>query len=128
MTHRIPTERSFGLSVGVVFLGLATVLWWRGNTSVAPGLFAVGAFLVAGALIAPSVLRVPNRLWWRFAQVLGWVNARVLLTLFFAVVLTPLGLAMRALGRNPLRAARAETNWSAYAARRRDPKHYDHSF
>lgn len=89
---------------------------------------AAGALLVMGALVAPARLRVPNRVWWRFAQALGWVNARILLFLVFAFVLTPMGTVMRALGRSPLRDAAVGTNWSPYTARRRDAKHYDHPY
>lgn len=87
-----------------------------------------GGVLVVAALVAPPLLRAPNRIWWRFAQALGWVNARILLSLLFALVLTPMGIVMRALGRSPLRDAAAGTNWSPYTARRRDVKHYEHPY
>jgi len=35
---------------------------------------------------------------------------------------------MRMCGRNPLRGSGAATNWSAYPARRRDRRHYEHLF
>lgn len=128
MAARLPTERSFGLSVGCVCLAAAALAWWRAHPTFSLILLVVGALLVGFGLAAPSALRVPNRVWWRFAQALGWMNARVLLTLFFAVVLTPVGVTMRMFGRNPLRGLRAQTNWRPYAARRRDPRHYEHLF
>lgn len=128
MVHKAPTERSFGLSVGTACVLFAGLGWWRGR-EIAPTVLAfVGVALVAAGLLAPAALRVPSRLWWRFASVLGWINARVLLTLFFFVVLTPAGLIMRAIGRDPFRAGPAGTNWSAYAARRREPSRYKHLF
>lgn len=94
----------------------------------AAALVAVAIGLVAAAFVAPVTLRTPNRIWWRLAQALGWVNVRVLLTLFFIVVMTPTGLLMRLFCRSPLRAPHASTNWSDYAVRRRDPSHYEHMF
>ena len=88
----------------------------------------VGTLLIVLALLAPFALRIPNRIWWRVAQAIGWVNARVLLTLFFAVVLTPAGAVMRLIGHNPLRALQANSNWGPYPARRADPKHYDRMY
>ena len=82
-------------------------------------LLVTGTLLIGFGLVAPLVLRVPNRLWWRVAQAVGWVNTRVLLTLFFAIVLTPVGVTMRLFGRNPLRGAGVQTNWTPYPARRR---------
>ncbi len=123
-----PTERSFGLGVGTVSALVGAVLWWRGSPAVGPVLGVLGAALVILAAIAPAALRVPNRVWWRFAQALGWVNTRVLLTLFFGVVLTPVGGAMRLFGRNPLRGPVGPTNWGPYPARHANPKHYEHLY
>jgi hypothetical protein len=35
---------------------------------------------------------------------------------------------MRLFGRSPLRAVRADTNWSVYDERRRDSRHYEHLY
>ena len=128
MTHQPPGERAFGLSVGSVLLGLAALAWWRARPAVAGVLLVVGLLLVGFGRLYPSALRVPNRLWWRFAQALGWFNARVILTVFFAVVLTPVGVVMRLAGRNPLRPSRSGSNWTPYPARRADPRHYERLF
>ena len=128
MKAKLPTERSFGSSIGGACVAAAALAWWRGHSTIGSMLFVLGTLLIGLGLSAPAALRVPNRYWWRFAQVLGWVNARVLLTLFFAVVLTPVGVVMRLFGRNPLRAPDADTNWRPYPARRADPKHYEHLF
>ncbi len=124
-SHRLPSERSFGLSVGSVCIAFGLLAWWRGHTVVAPVLVGSGTLLVLVGLVAPSALRTLNRVWWRFAQTLGWVNARVILTAFFVLVVTPAGVIMRLLGQNPLRGAAASSNWGPYPARRRDPKHYE---
>ncbi len=128
MNAPIPSERTFGLSVGGVCLALAGVLAWRGY-SAAPVVFGVvGALLVCFGATYPPALRMPNRIWWRFAQALGWFNTRVILTAFFALVLTPAGILMRLVGRNPLRPTTTGTNWTPYPARRADPRHYEHLF
>ena len=128
MHTQVPTERSFGLGVGGVCIGLAALFWWRGYPTVGLVLLVTGTLLVGFGLVAPSALRVPNRVWWRVAQVVGWVNTRILLTAFFAVVLTPVGVVMRLFGRNPLRGAGVRTNWTSYPARRRDSRHYEHLY
>lgn len=128
MTHHIPGERTFGLSVGGVCLVIAAVLAWRGYYSAPVVLGVVGALLVLFGAVYPPALRLPNRIWWRFAQALGWFNARVILTVFFAIVLTPVGLLMRLAGRNPLRPSISDTNWTPYPARRADTRHYEHLF
>ena len=123
-----PTERAFGLSVGSVLLGFAALAWWRARPTIAGVLLVVGILLVGFGGVYPSALRVPSRVWWRFAQALGWFNARLILTVFFAVVLTPVGVVMRMVGRNPLRPSRGVSNWTPYPARRADPRHYERLF
>jgi hypothetical protein len=123
-----PTERSFGLSVGTVCILAGGLSWWRGHIAAAVALTAIGLVLVVGGLLAPGALRGPNRVWWRFAQALGWVNARILLSAFFFLVLTPIGLLMRALGRNPLSRIAGRSGWSTYSVRRANPKHYEQMF
>ena len=125
---RIPSERSFGLSVGPATIGLGALLAWRGHPQGAAVAGAIGVLLVLGALVSPAALRVPNRIWWRFATTLGWINSRILLTVFFFIVLTPAGWVMRLVGRNPLRPARRDSNWIGYNERRREPQHYEHLY
>lgn len=126
--NRVPSERSFGLSVGGVIAAIGAVSWWRAHAVVGPTLLATGTLLVVLGLVAPGLLRIPNRIWWRFAQVLGWINSRVLLTAFFVLVLTPVGIVMRLLGRNPLRTSASTTTWLRVDATRRGPRHYERMF
>jgi Saxitoxin biosynthesis operon protein SxtJ len=123
-----PSNRSFGLTVGVVCAAAGMFRLWRGQEVSGSVLAAIGGVLIAAGLVAPTTLRVANRVWMRIAHVLGWINSRVLLTAFFFLVLTPAGVIMRLFGRSPLQARAASTNWSAYSLRRRDPKHYERMF
>lgn len=122
-------ERSFGLSVGGVLCAMALLLAWRGRLLRAEALGAIGGVLVVLGVIAPSLLRGPSILWWRFSRALGHVNARVILTLFYAVIITPVGLLWRLTGRDPLGRRRDRWGgWSTYPERYRDPKHYTRMF
>jgi hypothetical protein len=128
MNKPAPSERSFGVSVGSVLLVLGAIASWRHRQTTATTLLAIGGVLLVFGLLAPVALRIPNRIWWRFAQTLGWVNSRILLTLFFAIVLTPIGVVMRLTGHDPLRSGGHDSNWRPYPERHRDPKHFEHLF
>jgi hypothetical protein len=123
LTETVPTGprewRKFGLLFTAVFLFVATYLLWKGKPLWWAGVVCAGVFGGAG-LLFPSVLRLPHKLWMQFAGILGWVNTRVLLSLFFFVVLTPVGLIMRLFGRDPL-AQRMSKEIATYWEKREGP-------
>jgi hypothetical protein len=125
--HQRPNfkERSFGVSVGGFLLLLAAVLWWRQRITNAEILGGIGAALVVLGLTVPRLLYYPSAVWWKFAMILGYVNARVILTIAFLVVLTPLALIWRLIGRDPLAIKKQHwPGWSPYPARYRDKDHF----
>jgi saxitoxin biosynthesis operon SxtJ-like protein len=122
-------ERSFGLSVGLVLCGIAGLLLWRHRVGRAEVIGGIGALLAGCGLIRPALLRWPSAVWWRFSKALGYVNARVLLTVVFVVLLTPVSIVWRLIGKDPLaRKRRPGTGWSPYPERYRDRKHYQRMF
>ena len=119
------SERSFGLSVGGVLLLIAAAAAWRHRPLLSQITGAAGAALVAGGLLAPRLLAPLNAVWWRLAHVLGYVNARIILTAAFALVLTPIGIAWRLIGRDPLSRRRERwAGWTDYPGRYADREHY----
>jgi len=122
-------ERSFGISVGTVLLLIAAFMIWRGRITAAGITGGIGAFLLVFGLTYPPLLKYPSKAWWAMAGVLGYVNARVILTVAFLIVLTPIGLLWRALGRDPLHRKRANfAGWSSYPARYRDRNHFNRMY
>jgi saxitoxin biosynthesis operon SxtJ-like protein len=118
-------ERAFGRSVGAVLVLIGSYQLYRGR-SAAMVTLPLGIALALAGTFAPALLRVPSRWWWRLSHALGWVNSRVLLSLFFFGVLTPVGLFFRSIGRDPLQRRKRATTWSAYGER--PPNHYEHLF
>jgi hypothetical protein len=54
-------------------------------------------------MVAPQVFRPLVPLWFGLGHMLGAVSSRVLMFLVFALVVTPIGLLRRALGKDSLR-------------------------
>lgn len=118
-------ERSFGLSVGGVLLLMAAVSFWRGGLRTAQVVGAIGAMLMVLGHFAPRQLKWPSAIWWRFAMILGYVNARIILTVIFVVILTPMGLVWRLIGRDPLARGRQRwPGWIQHPARYQNTDHY----
>lgn len=115
--------RSFGVTVGIVCLLITLLIAWRGNWAIGwlPSLLAaIGSALVFGGLFVPLVLKPLHVAWMTLALVLGYVMTRVLLTAVFYLVVTPTGLVIRLLGKDPLQ-RRIDPEASTYWI----PKSYD---
>jgi hypothetical protein len=124
----VAKERSFGLAVGAVF-GLFGAWWlFRGKfVAAAPYVLGAGIALILLGATAPRLLATPFRLWMGLAEGLSFVMTRVILSIVFFCVVTPIGLVRRLLGADPLRrrAGRGESYWEAYPARQRETRHYE---
>ena len=118
-------ERSFGVSVGGVLVAIALLLLWRRRITRAEILGGIGAVLLVLGLIAPPLLKYPSKYWWKFSLAFGRVMAKFWLTLLFLIVLTPVNLLWRLMGRDPLARRRDKwPGWSPYPERYRNHKHY----
>lgn len=58
-------------------------------------------FLIPSCTI-PSSLKPVYAIWIKLGLILGWVNSRIILGLFFFIVLLPVGLVFRLMGRDSL--------------------------
>ena len=125
----VDRDRQFGLVVGTVLLLAAAYFGWQDRTTAMRALATVGLVLVLLGYLQPRWLKYPSAAWWKLAMVLGYVNARIILTLIFSLVLVPLGVVWRLVGRDPLTRRRASwPGWSPYPPRYRDRTHYTRMF
>ncbi len=120
------TERAFGMTVGTACLLVAGLLWWRGHQAWVPWAGGMGIALLLGGLLCPASLRGPRLVWERLANVLGWLNARIILSAVFLGIVTPVGWCLRRIGWDPLRRRRAATDsaWTPCPERHQDPEHF----
>ena len=90
----------------VVACVLALLAGWnahRERETVALVLGSASALLVVVGFLSPVASRAFYRVWMRLARLLGWVNSRILLSLIFYGVITPMGIVQRLIGRDALR-------------------------
>ena len=125
-----PVLRKFGLSVGGVFLAFAALSWWRGHV-IAPAIMGtLGVPLVVLAVLVPTLLGPIERRWMAMAGVLGRINARVILTVLYYAVITPVGW-LRRRSDDPLDRAMRDGRPSNWVQRERlpvDPARYRQQF
>ncbi len=107
------SDRSFGLTSAGFFLLLG--VWpLLHQAPIRRWALAAAAAFLAVSLGRPAVLGPLNRLWLGLGLLLQRIVSPVVLGFLFFLVVTPIGLLMRRLGKNPLRVGfdpRARTYW-----------------
>ena len=123
--------RRFAVILGLLLGLLGGGSWWRGHLLRAELLWGAGVAVVACAFaLIPVWLRL-FRLWMKLADGLSWVTTRLILALFFYVVMTPYGLLSRWLREDPLDLAWKDgrpSYWIDVPEGERTPERYENMF
>jgi hypothetical protein len=112
------SNRAFGWTFVAVFTFVG--LWPLGsNGAMRWWAVIVAALVMIATLAMPALLTIPNRIWLRFGLLLHRVVSPIALGLMFYIVITPVGLLMRAMGKDLLCLRRGDPSGSYWI--RRDP-------
>ena len=99
-----PGLRRFGIVTGAMFAGLFGLLFpWLLDRAVPLWPWIVFAVLAIAGLLTPRYLRPVYMGWMHAALWLSRFTTPVVLSAAFFLVVTPIGLVMRAVGRDPMR-------------------------
>lgn len=93
--------KRFGLMMGVILFALAVYLFWKEKSSY-PYFAAVGAVFTGVGLFQPKLLRPVYQGWMTIAVIMGFVMTRVILTVLFFGLFTPIALLARLFGKDLL--------------------------
>ena len=107
------SDRSFGvvITIALTVVGLfplrngEPIRWWS---------LAVAGMILVVTLVRAELLAPFNRVWFRFGLFLHRIVNPVIMAVIYFAVVTPTGLIMRAVGKDPLRLRRdpnAESYW-----------------
>jgi hypothetical protein len=106
--------RKFGLVMTAPLAALAALGFWRDKPAW-PYLAGLSAFFLLFGLLLPRALAPIEWAWMKLARAMGTVMTYVVLALAFYLVLTPVGLLLRVLGKRPVELGfdpQASTYWS----------------
>ncbi len=87
-----------GVTVGIVLIIISFILWWLGKNSFIY-FSAVGGIFIILSYIAVPVLKPFHKFWIGLSLVLGFIMSRVILTILFYFVVTPIGLLAKLVGK-----------------------------
>jgi hypothetical protein len=120
--------RNFGLTMGLaiaLIVGLALPLLWKFPLSRWP--WIVGAVFILAGWLTPRLLGPFYRLWMRFAELLGAINSRIILTICFYLIILPFGLLLRMFRRDPM-ARRFAKKADSYRVHSKQPSPMERPF
>ena len=96
--------RSFGLTTGAIVAALFGLFFpWLLEASYPLWPWAILGVLGIWALIAPDSLKPVYRIWMRFGLLLSKITTPIIMGAVFYLVVLPFGLALRLLGKDPMR-------------------------
>lgn len=122
--------RNFGITIGVAAAVVGSLLFWRGREhyfyflSCALLFFGLGIFF-------PLVLKPIQKIWMSLSVLMGWFMTRVILTIVFCLVVVPLGILIKILGKDLLNIKldkSADSYWVNIESVCLDKQNYENQF
>jgi len=128
----IPSDRSFGFVFSLIFFVLSGILWWNHEFSWQPiGSAVIGGIFLLLASWKPRLLSPLNRGWAHLGYMIHRIVNPLILGVLYFVLIVPVGLAMRMLGRDVLRLKKdcsAGTYWINREKSKVDPESFIRQF
>ena len=113
------SEKSFGVVFSIVFLIVALYPLINSEGLRIWALFVSIIFFLL-AFLAPKVLVLPKKLWFKFGLLMGSIVAPIVMTLVYFVTVVPTGLIMRLLGKDLLK-QKLDKHAKSYWIERKEP-------
>ena len=101
--------RSFGITIGIIIFIISAILFYYDKSFYQIIAYIGGGFIALGIII-PILLKPIYILWMTFAVILGWVMTRVILSLVFYFIITPISFVTRLFGEDFLALKRVESD------------------
>ena len=115
--------RKFGITIGILLGLVGGLLLWRGRLYY-PYFFGIGITLLFFSVGFPNLLKPIYKTWMTIATLMGWFMTRVILSLLFYLVVTPIGLIARLSGNQFLdvKMDDSQTSYWNYRKTKKDEK------
>ena len=123
ISSNIPTEKSseksFGLIFSIVFL-IVSLYPLINSEGFRIWALVVSTIFFLLAFVAPHILVLPNKLWFKFGLLLGSIIAPIVMAMVYFITVLPTGIIMRLLGKDLLK-QKLDNNAKSYWIERKQP-------
>ena len=122
--------RQFGITVGV-FLGLLAGLFLLRQRDYYLYFFIFSLTFIFLGLVLPATLKHIQKIWMSLGILIGWLVTRVILTVLFYLVVTPIGVIAKVFGKHLLDTKfnpDADSYWMAKETVKFDKKGLENQF
>jgi hypothetical protein len=121
-----PSRKELRIFAGLFWVFFTGVAWYvrhkTGSSAAAAGILAAATAVGVVGLSVPRWVRPVYIVWMLAAFPIGWVMSHVLMGAIFYLVVTPIGLVMRACGRDPMQRKFDREATSYWICRAKDDK------
>tara|TARA_B110000858_G_C17510276_1_gene340063 strand:- start:191 stop:595 length:405 start_codon:yes stop_codon:yes gene_type:complete len=113
------SEKSFAVVFSIVFL-IVALYPLVNSEDLRMWALVVSIIFFLLAFIAPQVLSLPNKLWFKFGLLIGSIVAPIIMAFIYFFTVLPTGIIMRLLGKDLLK-QKLDKNAKSYWAKRSEP-------
>ena len=113
------SEKSFGVVFSIVFL-IVALYPLINSEGLRIWALVVSIIFFLLAFLAPKILVLPNKLWFKFGLLIGSIVAPIVMAFVYFVTVLPTGLIMRLLGKDLLK-QKLDKNAKSYWIKRSEP-------
>jgi uncharacterized protein involved in cysteine biosynthesis len=122
--------RKFGVTMGAAFFVITLLVFIKHKHSILPT-SVIALIFLSCAFTAPNILKPIYIFWMKLANILSWINTRLILLVIFYLIFTPIGLGMRLFGIDLLGRKiekQKRSYWRKRESQRYSPLNYERQF
>jgi len=122
--------KKFGIGLSIILTILGTIQWIMGK-SLFPMVYLTAGIVLASGLLFPLILKPLFILFSYIGFTLGWIMTRVILSVLFFLVITPIGLISRLLGKRYLQTnlgTNEPTYWNTHQEQTASKEHFEKQY
>ena len=110
---KLPTNRNFGIVFFVIFLLISIWPMIVGQSSIRLWSLIISLIFLVLGILNSKLLSPLNFAWMKFGEILGKIIAPIVMGLIFFIVVTPIGLLIRLIGKDilKLKFSKKNTYW-----------------